>query len=378
MFGLGLAVFFCFGLVLVILGANQAGLEQDFGLDLTETGLLAAMLAFGIFIGVVGAGPLFDRLPRRPLFIAASGIAGLALLAIQPETGFRGICFLIVVIGVGTGAYDTLFNASIVERFGARAAKPMSIMHSATTIGAVLCPALAAAISLRWHWTRSFHVIGVAHLLLAAVSMAVRFPAPKPAVALSDPHESPNRSTLSTRLLPFALVAFAYVGLEGTLTVFAVPYATDGLGLSTARGQASISAFWFGLLIGRLGPLLFPIRLEAPALILAGLVGALTIGAGVALGAGSIEITLGAFGVATGCVYPVMISAVGQQFPRSRGTAAGLAAGAGAIGGLTIPWLTGIVGDEFGISSAIGSMTLWSVVIAIGGLAAHRLRPIRD
>jgi len=378
-FPLALAAFFCFGIVLVIVGANQAGLERDLGLDLAQTGLLAATLSLGIFAGVVGAGPLYDRFPRRPLFVAACTIAGAGFLAIGADTPFAGICALLAVIGLGTGGYDTLFNASIVERFGESAAKPMSIMHAATTIGAVLCPALVAAIASRWHWTRSFHLIGMAHLLLAVVSTAVRFPAPtsapKRALQHAAFHTERNRRTIDVaRLLPFALIAFAYVGLEGTLTVFAVPYATDGLSLSTARGQAGISAFWFGLLIGRLAPLLLPIRLEAPALVVAGLAGALVLGGGVAL-AEDIEVTLGLCGVATGCVYPVMISLVGQRFPRARGTAAGLAAGAGAIGGLTIPWLTGIVGDGFGIASAIATMTLWSVVITIGGFAAGRPEP---
>lgn len=383
MFRLGLAAFFCFGLVLVVLGANQAGLERDLGLDLSETGLLAAMLALGLLIGVVGAGPLFDRFSRRPLFIVAATIAGLSLLAIHPGTSFAGACALIAMIGIGTGAYDTLFNASIVERFGDRSAKPMSIMHSATTVGAVLCPPLAAAIAARWHWTRSFHVIGAAHLLLAVAALGVHFPPPHRYATVpgsgtgSHPQSDPGswRSLLSARLLPFAVVAFAYVGLEGSLSVFAIPYSTDGLGLSTARGQAGISAFWFGLLLGRLGPLLLPLRLDARALVAAGLLGAISIAVGVSQGGGNIEVIFGVFGVATGCVYPVMISLVGQQFPRSRGTAAGLAAGAGAIGGVAIPWLTGVVGDGFGIAAAIGTMTLWSVLIAIGGLSVKRFEP---
>ncbi len=374
--------------MLVLLGANQAGFERDLGLDLAETGLLAAMLALGLLIGVVGAGPLFDRFPRRPLFIAAAAIAGFALLAIRPDTSFAGACVLIAVIGIGTGAYDTLFNASVVERFGTRAARPMSIMHSATTIGAVLCPPFAAAIATRWHWTRSFHLIGAAHLLLVIAAFGVRFPTPNRdatgrvsgsrSESGSGPGSSTKKPLMSARLLPFAVVAFAYVGLEGSLTVFAVPYSTDGLGLSTMRGQAGISAFWFGLLLGRLGPLLLPKGLDARALVVAGLVGAVSITVGVSLGGGRIELIFGAVGIATGCVYPVMISLVGQQFPRSRGTAAGLTAGAGAIGGFAIPWLTGVVGDGFGITAAIGSMTLWSILIAIGGLAARRLEPVRE
>ena len=80
MLGLGLGGFFCFGLVLVMIGANQADLARDLQLDFTRTGLLAAALAMGIGIVVVGAGPLFSRFARRPLFLASKLINCIALM----------------------------------------------------------------------------------------------------------------------------------------------------------------------------------------------------------------------------------------------------------------------------------------------------------
>jgi MFS family permease len=61
--------FLAFGAVLVLLGANQASLAAELGLDLARSGLLASALAAGLGAGVVIAGPLFDRYPRRPLFV---------------------------------------------------------------------------------------------------------------------------------------------------------------------------------------------------------------------------------------------------------------------------------------------------------------------
>jgi hypothetical protein len=72
-------------------------------------------------------------------------------------------------------------------------------------------------------------------------------------------------------------------------------------------------------------------------------------------------------------VYPVMIAGTGKQFPHAPGTAAGLAAGAGAIGGFLVPWLTGAIGDAIGISAALGSIAVWCGAIALGGVAMARL-----
>jgi fucose permease len=86
------------------------------------------------------------------------------------------------------------------------------------------------------------------------------------------------------------------------------------------------------------------------------------------------EVSLFALGVALGSVYPLMITLAGQRFPEARGTAAGLVAGAGALGGFAVPWLSGALGDAAGIAAGFGSLALWCAAIA---LAATALRAVR-
>lgn len=373
MFALGFASFFAFGCVLVLLGASQAGLERDLDLDLTRTGMLAAALAFGLFGGVVGAGPIFDRFSRRPLYVGACTTAGIALLAVNPDTSFISAWLLVALVGAGTGAYDTLFNAAVVERYREDSIRPMSVLHAATTVGAIACPIGVAWIATQWHWSVAFHAIGIAHLGMAVVALFVSFPSPPDRVRTPS---SPIRSVVSWPLLPFALVAFTYVGVEGALTIFAVPYA-GGLELPAVRGQSAISAFWFGLLVGRLAPIIGQSRLGGRALAIAGTASAIATAAGVGTELGQIEVLFGVIGVALGCVYPVMITEVGLQFPHARGTAAGLTAGVGAIGGFIIPAASGALGDAVGIGMTVGSLALCCGLLALGGYGVMRLRPVR-
>jgi MFS family permease len=76
-------------------------------------------------------------------------------------------------------------------------------------------------------------------------------------------------------------------------------------------------------------------------------------------------------GLALGCVYPLAIALVGQRFPEARGTATGLTAGAGALGGFAVPWLHGALGDRFGVHAAVGSLALWSLVVGGAALLAQ-------
>lgn len=359
------ASFLAFGLVLVLVGANQAQLERALGLSLAQSGLLSSALAIGLGVGVIGAGPLFDRFPRRPLFLASLLLAAAALLLAERNMGFDRWLVHLVLAGMGIGAYDTLLNAAIVQTFGDRSARPMSATHAAATIGAMAGPLIAGALAGHAHWIASFHVAGAAHVLLAGASLFVPLPAPGPR------EERRPAGGLSPLLIPFAAISFAYVGIEAALTVFAVPYAGH-LGLAASRGQLAISAFWLGLLTGRLAVLWARVHLDARLLRSAGVAATLALLAGTLASIALPEATFFATGLGLGCVYPLMMALAGQTSPGAHGLATGLAAGAGAAGGFAIPWLTGAVGDAGGVALAITSLAGWAALIAIAAATARR------
>jgi fucose permease len=370
------ASFLAFGVVLVLPGVHQAELARALSLDLSRSGLLASALSAGLGVGVVGAGPLFDRLRRRPLFVASLGIAAAALLSVRAEMPFARWLLHVAATGLGIGAYDTLINASVAERYRERAARPMSLVHAAATLGAMSGPLLAVWLDARGGFVASFHALGAAHLALAAWALLVAFPDPvrrESDMTQSGVDSTSASSAVACAVLPFAAVGFAYVGVETSLTMFAVPYA-GAHGLPETRGGSAISAFWLGLLAGRLGVLALPVALGTRTICAAGALGAAALLGGVSLRIGVVEATFLATGMALGCVYPLMIALVGQRVPDARGLAAGLAAGAAAAGGAAVPWLTGSLGDALGVSGALASLAGWCAVIAGAAALARGVR----
>jgi fucose permease len=365
------AAFLAFGAVLVLFGANQASLAAELGLDLAESGLLASVLALGLGAGVVIAGPLFDRHPRRPLFVGSTLVAAAALLGVEREMSYARWLAHAAFAGVGIGLYDTLINAVIAQRYEERAARPMLAVHSAATLGAMFAPPLVAWIAERHHFTASFAAAGWAHVAIAVWAAFVPLPGPAPRTATAARERPPIPMRA---LLPLAAIAFAYVGVESSVTVFAVPYASRALALDAARGQLGISAFWLGLLAGRLALLGGRGVLGERALFAAGSSAAVLLALIPLLRVVPFELALFAVGAALGSVYPLMIALAAQRAPEARGTAAGLAAGAGALGGFAVPWLTGTAGDAAGIALGFGSLAVWSAAIAAAAAASHRVR----
>ncbi len=369
MLAFGFASFVAFGVVLVLLGANQDALARDLSLDLTQTGLLASALSAGIGLGVLVAGPLVDRWPRRPLYLAATGLAALALSGFAAQMGFARALACSALLGFGIGIYEILVSTLVAERFLERAARPMSLVHAGTTLGAVLCPLLVGWLGGRFGWAASFHATAAAHGLLAVAVLGLRLPAPPPRHAVADAASG----AIGVAIIPLAVVSFAYVGVETTLTLFAVPYAADALGLDASRGRDAISALWAGLLCGRLALSLLPGALDARWLVAAGLAGSALICSGALQRALPIELHFGATGLVLGLVFPLMVALTAQRFPAARGTALGLAIGAGCLGGFALPWLHGALGDAAGVGAAVASLAFWTLAVAVaGGLLLRR------
>ena len=372
----GSAAFLLLGIVLVLVGANQAAMARDLGMDLAASGFLGASLALGLGVGVTSSGPLVDRFPRRPLFAGASAMTALALLTVEPGMGYGRAVAHVAVIGAGCGFYDTLLNAAALDRWRERSAGALAFLHAAATAGAVAGPPLVAWSTEGGSWAASFHGLGWLFAGLAVWAAAVPLPgsgsdAARPSGGAPPPARG---SLLAPALLALGAIAFAYVGIENGLTLFAVPWATAGLGEDEAAGRAGISVLWFGLLLGRLA--LVPQRrpLGAGLLALCGFAGAAVVCAGTLFEVRSLALVLGLAGLALGPVYPVMISLAGRRFPHAAGTAAGLVGGAGALGGFFLPWITGVVGDVAGIVTAVTLLGAWSLLIGVSALALWRRR----
>jgi fucose permease len=368
------AGFLLFGVLLVLVGASHADLAPALGLDLEETGRLGASLLLGMGIGILAAGPLIDRLPRRPIFLIAALTSAIALLTTSGEMGTSRTLAHLFFIGMGAGVFETVLNVVAVERYEEAAARYVTFLHTAATVGAMLAPVLLGALGSIGGFELGFRVVGFAMLALALWSWLAPFEAvPPQSTPKAEPSErSDSRRIAAPALLAFCAIGFSYIGVEASITLFAAPYA-DSLQLDPARGRAAISAFWFGLLLGRIALISTPLNLGTNLLIVSGVAGALLLVAGVAMQVTHVGVWAGACGLALSGVFPVMVALVGQTFPDARGSATGIAVGAGTFGGFAIPWLTGWFGELGGIGVAMGSLAVWCLAVTLAALAARAL-----
>jgi fucose permease len=377
--GTALAVgsFLTFGALLVLYGANGTELIAHLELDYADLGLLGSMLSLGLGVGIVVAGPLTDRLPRRPLYFASSLLVIAATTTLGPGTDYQTLLVHTIAIGFGAGFYETVLNALIVEEFAERAPRRLIFIHSAATLAASATPLLFELLRgvTPVPWYDTFRIVGAAHvgllLAVAFVPMPSRSPrneatSPESATGAAGASERVTRSLSEDDRLALAAVCvatFAYVGVESALTLFVADHATSDLGLEAARAARTISAFWGGLLIGRLAVGLSPRSPGAGSIAGLAVIAAIIV---LAFGLGWIdtpEIATALVGFFLGGVFPVMIGLAGIALPSSAGTAVGLAGGLGSLGGFAIPWFTGRLATQGGLSIGIASLSAWLALL---------------
>ena len=390
--GLAAASFLAFGALLVLFGSNASEIIDRLSLDYQEFGLVASMLSLGLGVGILSAGPLVDRLPRRPLFVAACLVVASAALSLGSETRFSLLLAASFAIGLGAGFYETLLNAVIVEQSGAGAPRRLLFIHAAATLGASVTPFmigwLREPLALAWYDT--FRAAGLAHLALifAVPLLPKKASRTAPAAEQSAPgdravdpapeSEAPDRRGRFL-LATICLVTFAYVGLESAYTFFIADYAANVLGLPSARSTGVVGFFWSGLLAGRLA-VGFSSR-EPSAITTALLASGAALICGFFFGFGAAssdrflfppEVAAAVTGFCLGGVFPIMIGLAGRALPRSAGTAVGLAGGLGSLGGFLIPLWTGALAKQAGLGIGLGSLTGWLLLLAGAAYAVHR------
>ena len=400
---LAVVSFLAFGALLVLFGANSTALIAHLDLDYSDLGLLGSMLSLGLGVGIIVAGPISDRLPRRPLYIISCLLVLVAATTLSADTDYRSLLLHTLVIGFGAGFYETVLNALIVEEFSERAPRRLIFVHSAATLAASATPLLfefARTITpLAWYDT--FRIVGGLHaLLILSVAFVSMRPSPRlskgakrtmdaDARDSSEGGEAADPSPAASLTLPPAndrvalaaicLATFAYVGVESALTLFVADHATSELGLDATHAARSISAFWGGLLVGRLAIGLSPRRAGAGTTAALAAIGAVIISL---FGFGWIgipELAMAGVGFCLGGVFPIMIGLAGMALPGSVGTAVGLAGGLGSLGGFVVPWLTGRIATTAtgGLSIALASLGAWLGVLVVAAVLTHHRQQLQ-
>jgi MFS transporter, FHS family, glucose/mannose:H+ symporter len=351
-----------FGVTLTTLGAVLPPLITRYGLDRSDAGSLLAVMSLGILAGSLIFGPVVDRFGYRPVLVAGALGVGLGLAAIAWAPGPSLLTPAMLMFGCGGGLLNGATNALVADITPQQRDSGLALLGVFFGIGAFGVP---LALGLLLEWATYTAIVGGLTLLVAVPLfdfMVVRFPPPKQARGF--PLRRVGALLGDATLWLVGLLLFFQSGMEITLGGWSAQFVREVLGLSEDRSILVLSLFWVGMVAARL-VLTQLLRYRPAAVVFPGFLAVALAGAGLLLAGRSIAaagagLFLLGFGLASG--FPILLGFLGGLYQDLTGTAFSAVFVMALVGGSSLPYLTGVLGDRQGLRASL-------LVVPIGLLA---------
>lgn len=308
--------------------------------------------AAGLFFAVTILGPIFATTPL---------MLGIALL----------------FAGAGSGALDVSMNAAVSDVESHRGQRLMFGAHALFSLG-VLVSAIATGFA-RELGAQPGHVLAAVSLITAFVALgtvqtarsAARIQADAPVATASG--SGPGRAVSAIAILA-ALCAAAFL-VEDAVQNWSALHLERGLGASPALGGAAPGIFATAMFIGRsfgqrLGTL-FSERALLSGGALAASIGVAVLALAPSPSVGLVGLALAGAGISL--VAPALFARAGRMSdPASRGAAIARVTALGYSGFVIGPALVGLLAQFTDLRTAIASLSLVALGVAVGGACVMR------
>jgi fucose permease len=369
---LSFAAFISIGIAEGGLGVLLPSILSTYRLTPATVTLLFISQVTGYVVAAFTSSLISSRLglARMLLFASVTLTSALITYALTPYW------FVMVaggtLLGLGIGLIDAGINAYIVNE--QRNAHLIGVLHAFYGIGALLGPAVATTLLLQGVGWRLIYLVfaAVVGLLVAGVLWTVvhHYAPMNVRVSRSDTNAWVNlRLALKTPVvLMTGLLLLVYVGTEASLGNWAYTVQHIGRGTPEVVAGYRVSAYWLGLVIGRLSLGFFMQRLGAVR----------TLDVSLALLAGGLVswwllpnqlLSLPLIGFALAAIFPATIWLVPQRVPTTLVPAAiGFVTSVASLGAATIPTVAGWVAARAGLVSIPALM----IPIAVLMVVLHR------
>lgn len=349
MFALACLGMLAFGIVLTTLGAALPNVIATFGIDKAEAGALFLLMTFGILAGSLVFGPTVDWRGYKGMLVLALAAIFLGLEVIAFAKTMAWLRIGVGLIGFGGGIVNGGTNALVSDISTDSRGAGLSLLGVFFGIGAAGVPFALTTLGNAFSQSTLLAGIGALVLVPLVMAMAAAFPAPKQAQGfpIADARGLLGDGTL----ILMGLMLFLQSGMEITVGGWTSTFFVEELDITADRALGYLSLYWLGMMLARLalGSLL---KRMSGARVLFACIGIALAGALLLLATRSVPVAaLGVFllGAGFAATFPVVLGFVGDRYARLSGTAFSLVIVIALVGGMILPYATGVFGNMYGL-----------------------------
>jgi fucose permease len=215
--------------------------------------LLGAPLAMGAaayLVSGLNAGALMQRVGVGALLAGSTALVAVGVLGYAAAPRFALLLAAAPLVGFGSGAIDSALNAHAARAFSPR---HMSWLHAAYAAGAMAGPAaMTSLLGQGASWRVGYAAVGAALVCLAVAFTFTRRRWSDDAQApLQGPRATVRSALGDARVWLQIAIFFFYSGVEVSAGSWSFTLLTESRGVELTAAGSWVTAYWGGLLAGR-------------------------------------------------------------------------------------------------------------------------------
>jgi MFS transporter, FHS family, glucose/mannose:H+ symporter len=364
-----------FGIVMAVLGAVLPSVIQKFDIDTIDAGSLFLLLTFGMLLGSIIFGPVVDRYGYKALLILCTlfiflGIEGIAF---APTMGVLRLSLFI--IGFAGGVINGGTNALVSDISEAGRSSGLAYLGVFFGVGAFGVPFMLGTLLSYFSYESLIAFVGGLVMLPLIFFVVISFPAPKQAQGF--PVKEGVGLLKETTLLMMGFILFMQSGMEFTVSGWTASMINLELHVDGQQAVLVLSLYWIGLMFARIvmGKILKKI---SPAPVLRVCIGIAIAGSLLLISAQNLTFAIPGLiltGIGFAACFPIILAYVGEAYSKLSGTAFSVVLVMALAGGMTYPYVTGILGNSYGLRASFVIIPISLVVmLVVFGLVINRLK----
>jgi fucose permease len=371
------AITFMVGVVMITLGPLLDPITKEFGIPLSNAGVIAVAFAVGMLIGGLALNFLFARVPAKWALIGAAWLQTAALAASGALSHSLGsLLAAYFFVGLGCVFLNSLPGMWVSSHVKEETHRAMVILLLWFAIGMAVTPifiGVALGLGVTWRWVFIFEAILSGILALVLTGRPISDITGRKNLRWSRLRQvvSFNRPLFVTVLVASIL----YIGAEFILNVWLPKFEIDVFGASKTVASLAVALFWIGLIIGRLVVISLTKRYAASRLLLVGMAIMAVFALGISLST-SVEMSMVmAFlsGLGASAAYPLIVGFSGRFPAWHAGVVYSAVVMAGACGRIIFPYFIGPIAHSVSFRVAMGLAFVLAAACSLLSLYLHRV-----
>ena len=362
------------GAAISVFGPSVESISEDFGLTYSQISLIITVISIGFIVGSLAGGAASDRWGRRAVLVPSAAGAALSMFWFAASPTFGSLLAAGFCIGASFGPGLAAATALIADLARQRSTRALNLFNSAFALGAIAAPPLVAVgLAAFTSWRVAYFVVALWFATSGLMFTRLSYP---PRSGSVPTLRSVVRGLGSPVSILLGLVLMLYVGVEIAFGDFGAAFMERTQGIPRAAAAASVTAFWIGVLLGRLIVYRLAETWRASNIVRWSLVLALGTSILAAL-AGSAPLAVLGFvltGASIGGVFPTALGIGMRIRPGIAGSLAGALTAMASVGGALLAPMIGAASDAAGPR---GGMLLAPVFILAAMLLFEIVQALR-